>query len=127
MRGAALLIDLAVVAGASLLVGKGLGAFSALVGFGPTVVRMVWWMVWALFLFAFLARDAFDGGSPGHRLLGLRVVVERGTRGRIARSILRNLPLVILPLTIGELRRMRLDPHQRRLGDRWAGTRVDEA
>lgn len=127
-RIAGLVIDTGIAVTLALLAGHLLGWLAGKTGsFSPIAVRGAWILIWSLFLGAFLGRDALPGGSPGRRIVGLRVVGPDGKEIGFGRSVRRNLPLLVPFLNLYEERRLRLDPEQRRLGDRWAGTRVEEA
>lgn len=96
-------------------------------GAGPSqsqlVINVVWLGCTALFLF----RDSvFGGAGIGKRLLGLRVVQSKDgktplTYGQgVVRGLSQDIPLFNLYDAVIPYR----DPLLRRVGDRWAGTRV---
>lgn len=126
MRIAAFLLDVLAASSLLVLAGAGLTRVALLFGrFGPPTVRGIWLVCWLLFVGAILLRDALPGGSPGRRLLGLAITGRRGAP-TVGESIRRNLPLLVPFWGLFELRRLRTAADQRRFGDRWGGTRVEE-
>ena len=125
-RAAAFGIDLVLLAGGPLLV-------AAVIVFGlllanpdpPRGLSLGFRAAQALFVVLFLARDA-GPGSPGKRLLGLRVVVPGGTSRGLRASVLRNLPLLFPLWNLVEAVEVIRRGDGRRPGDRIAGTRVVE-
>lgn len=75
---------------------------------------------------ALLLRDAWHGRSPGKRLMGLRIDTPDDKPCSWARSIARNLPLVLPGWNLVEIAMLLFTPDSRRSGDRIAGTRVRE-
>lgn len=74
-------------------------------------------------------RDVIGGGtSLGKSSLGLRVLRQDGSPAGMAEASLRTLPWVFPPLAVLEYTwAMLFDAEQRRIGDRLAGTRVEDA
>ena len=127
MRIAAFLIDLGGGAALVLILGNLFGLVAGVVGSWASLVLMIdWGVCWVLLVTLMLIRDALPGGSPGRRLVGLRVRAAGGKPPSISQSIKRNLPLLIPFGVFYEDHRLRSDPDGRRAGDRWAGTRVEE-
>lgn len=127
LRLSALAIDAAIAASGAHLLGSIPGWVAARTGpLAPALVVVVWSSAWGIFFAALLLRDAIPGGSPGRRITGLRVVGRDGRPPDAGASIRRNLPILIPGWNLWEDRVMRRDVDQRRIGDRWAGTRVEE-
>jgi len=74
----------------------------------------------------FLLRDA-DGGSPGKRLFGLRLIRRGGARAGPLQSLLRNVMLLVPGWNLIELASLIRREDGRRPGDRAAGTALVEA
>src|ERR1035437_4144558 len=74
----------------------------------------------------FLLRDA-DGGSPGKRLFGLRLIRRGGSAAGPIQSLLRNLTLLVPGWNLIELASLIRREDGRRPGDRAAGTALVEA
>lgn len=91
---------------------------------GP--INAVWAAVVLAGLLGFLARDGFTGRSFGKRLMGLHVVGAGGRPCTIGTSFKRNLSLLVPGLNLLELWLFLRCPHQARMGDRFARTRVEE-
>ncbi|HEV8434138.1 MAG TPA: RDD family protein [Thermoanaerobaculia bacterium] len=87
-------------------------------------IQIVWWGALAILMLGLLVRDGHHGRSPGKRLLGLRLVTPRGEGCGYARSIIRNLPLLIPVLNLIEA--ILVVAGKRRTGDRIASTTVTE-
>ena len=87
--------------------------------------------VWPIALYAgigsmllFDFRDLIGGVSPGKRIMKLRVVNEDGSGNvSVKQHLLRNLTLGLWPIEQSQLRKT---GGERRLGDKWAGTKVIE-
>ena len=87
-------------------------------------IQIVWWAALAILTVGLLFRDGYHGRSPGKRLLGLRLVTPRGEGCGYGRSLVRNIPLVILPWNLVEA--VLVVMGKRRTGDRIARTTVME-
>jgi len=87
-------------------------------------ITLVWFISGAALLLFLLVRDATGGRSPGKKLLGLRIVTANGKPCGLARSLVRNLPLVVPGWNLAEV--WLLLTNRDRSGDRLAGTRVVE-
>lgn len=124
MRGAALGIDLVLLAGVPLLTATVIVFAVLLVVEEPPVYLAVGFRIaQAAFVGAFLVRDARAGLSPGKRLLGLRVQTRRGP-ATLGASLLRNATLLIPLWNVVEA--VSLIRRGERPGDRLAGTTVVE-
>lgn len=123
---AAWLIDLVIVGALLMVLGMAVGVASAVLGGYAQAVYIV-----ATFVLAtgyWMALEVmWDGRTIGKRVLGLRVVGERGLRLSVGQVVLRNLlrPVDMLPAfgAVGALV-MAVHPEHRRLGDLAAGTLV---
>lgn len=126
LRGAALGIDLIVLAGVPFLAAT-LLVFVVLLFSGdpPRGIEGIFHLAQISFAVAFLLRDS-SGLSPGKRFLGLRAVREGGRPVGPVVSILRNLPLLLPGLNFVEAIVAGRDARGRRLGDRLARTFVLE-
>lgn len=105
----------------------------ALVWLVPCLVFLVWWTtaadkpvehVWIGFATAFVVSLAFacwipilmeytSGQTPGKRLVGLRVVTEKGTRIGLGQAVVRQLPVFLQVFTIDALFGLFTDRRQR--------------
>jgi uncharacterized RDD family membrane protein YckC len=126
MRAAAFGIDLVLVAGVPLLLASaivlGLHAASrALAG-----LDVGFRAAQAVAVCLFLLRDA-DGGSPGKRLFGLRLIRKGGASAGPLQSLVRNLTLLVPGWNLIELASLIRRKDGRRPGDRAAGTALVEA
>jgi len=127
LRPAATGIDLLVLAGGPLVVATAtVFSFLLLAPDSAASLPALFRIAQAVALALFLLRDAPSGGSPGKRLLGLRVV--RADRREVGprESLLRNLTLLVPLWNLFELRSLLVRPDGRRPGDRLAGTVVLE-
>lgn len=86
----------------------------------PQIRNSGQYLLWAVY---FLLRDV-AGRSLGKRLTGLTVVNGAGQPAGTASLIIRNVPIAIPFVVIVEYVVMRQSSDARRLGDRWANTRV---
>lgn len=127
IRGAAFGVDLLLLAGGPLLVAAAvaLAVFLATPE-PPLFLGRVFRVAEAVFLVVFLGRDA-GGGSPGKRLLGLRIVRVDGAGTSLATSLVRNLPLLVPGWNLIEAASVLRRSDGRRPGDRAARTAVVEA
>jgi uncharacterized RDD family membrane protein YckC len=91
---------------------------------GP--INTVWGLTVLLGIGYFLGRDGFTGRSFGKRLMGLHVARSDGGRCTFRSSFRRNLTLLVPGLNLLELWIFLRRPHEARIGDRFAGTRVEE-
>lgn len=127
MRIAALLLDAVLGVSVALLLGTIVGfLLSTPRRIGPILVVVDWASCWVLLAAAMLLRDVVPGGSPGRRVIGLRVVGPEGQTPTVGQSIRRNLPILIPGWNLLELRSLWTYPEKARSGDRWARTRVEE-
>ena len=127
LRIAAFLLDGLVATVAVLLIGFLASSFMHKIlptRIGP--INTVWGLMVLLGVAYFLCRDGFTGRSFGKRLMGLHV--ERADRGpcTLRASCKRNLSLLVPGLNLVELWLFLRRPHEPRIGDRFAGTRVEE-
>jgi len=86
-------------------------------------ITMVWFVSGAILILYLLLRDG-RGRSPGKKILGLRILTVSGRRSGFVRSFIRNAPLLIPGWNL--LEAVLLVLGTTRLGDRLAGTRVEE-
>ncbi|HEX7614032.1 MAG TPA: RDD family protein [Thermoanaerobaculia bacterium] len=129
MRAAAFGIDLILVAGIPLLLASAivLGVHAAaLASRAPAGLAAGFRAAQAVAVCLFLLRDA-DGGSPGKRLFGLRLIQRGGARAGPLQSLLRNLPLLVPGWNLIEVVSLIRREDGRRPGDRAAGTALVEA
>jgi len=100
----------------------------AFVLFGRSIngISVVWYLAMLILFLGILLRDGYHGRSPGKRLLGLRLLTPGNRPCGYARSILRNLPLLIPGLNLVEMILVLFSAESRRAGDRLAGTAVVE-
>ena len=90
----------------------------------PKGIQLVWWAALAILMICMLLRDGFRRRSVGKQLLGLRLLTPRGEGCGYARSILRNLPLIVPGWNLLEVLLVLLG--KARTGDRLAKTTVTE-
>lgn len=126
LRPAAAGIDLLVLAGGPLLAATAIVFVTLLFSPDAEGLPAVFRIAQALALALFLLRDAPAGGSPGKRLLGLRVIRVDGRPSGPRESVLRNLPVLAPVWNLYELRAISVRPDGRRPGDLLAGTAVLE-
>ncbi len=127
LRIAAFLMDGLAVAVAVLLAGSVVSFFAHKIlptRIGP--INTVWGLMVLLGAGYFLGRDGFTGRSFGKRLMGLHVERADGGRCTLSASFKRNLTLLVPLLNLLELWVFLRHPHHPRMGDRLAGTRVEE-
>jgi len=127
MRAAAFGVDLILVAGVPLLLASAI-VFSVYTFSreAPAGLDDGFRAAQAAALGLFLFRDA-GGGSPGKKLLGLRLIVAGGVKAGALQSLLRNVPLLIPGWNLIELSSLLRRRDGRRPGDRLAGTLLVEA
>jgi uncharacterized RDD family membrane protein YckC len=90
-----------------------------------SAINVVWLTTLGVLLTGILIRDGLRGGrSPGKTLLGLVISTRSGKRCGIARSIVRNLPLIVPLWNLLEV--ILVLAGQRRTGDRITGVTVAE-
>lgn len=90
----------------------------------PKGIQLVWWGALGVLMLAMLLRDGYRGRSVGKQILGLRLLTPHGEGCSYARSVLRNLPLVIPGWNFLEVLLVLLG--KPRTGDRLARTTVTE-
>ena len=127
IRGAAFGVDLLLLAGGPLLLAAAV-VFAVLLATPdpPLVLGRAFRVAQAVFLLLFLGRDT-GGGSPGKRLLGLRIVRVDGARVSLTTSLVRNLPLLVPVWNLVEAASVLRRRDGRRPGDRAARTAVVES
>lgn len=120
-------MDLLLLAGGPLLLAAAI-VFTILLATPdpPLVLGQGFRIAQAAFLMLFLGRDTF-GGSPGKRLLGLRIIRVDGAPVSLATSLVRNLPLLVPLWNLVEAASVLRRRDGRRPGDRAARTAVVEA
>jgi len=72
----------------------------AWIGGSAKAIQIVWYVALGILITGLLIRDGYQA-VPRKRLLGLRLVTRR-RRMRLRRSIVRNIPLVILGWNVVE-------------------------
>jgi uncharacterized RDD family membrane protein YckC len=126
MRAAAFGIDLILVAGIPLLLASAIVLVVHVASRAPAGLDDGFRAAQVLAVCLFLVRDA-DGGSPGKRLFGLRLILRGGESAGLLPSILRNVPLLVPGWNLIELASLVRRKDGRRPGDRAAGTALVEA
>ena len=96
----------------------------AWIGGSVKAIQIVWYGALGVLVIGILLRDGLRGRSPGKRLLGLRIVTPGGEGCGYARSVMRNLPLIVVPWNLVVL--VLVLRGRRRTGDRIASTTVAE-
>jgi len=124
LRVAAFLVDALSMAIVLVLPASIASYAAAWFGGSGKAIQIVWWVALAILIVGTLIRDGYHGRSPGKRLLGLRIVTPRGDGCGYARSIVRNLPIVLFPWTLVEV--VLVIVGKSRSGDRIAKTTVTE-
>ena len=127
-RAVALAIDVAIAQVIVFAGGAILALVSSLVGdvrldtLGKLLAAVAWIVVVATYFVLFWSTA---GQTPGMRLMGLRVMTQRGDHPGVARSVIRviGLGLAIVPLFLGFLPVL-VDARRRGLHDFLAGTVV---
>lgn len=126
LRAAAFVLDTLALA-LFLVIPSTVASYSvAMLGPSAKAITQVWYGALAILVVATLLRDGFrrGGGSPGKRLLGLRVLTHGGEPCGYGKSIVRNLPWFVPLWNLVDLYLMvRGRP---RTGDRIAGTTIIE-
>lgn len=123
LRIAAFLVD-ALSISIILILPASIASYALTWASSPKGIQLVWWGALAVLMVAMLFRDGFRGRSVGKHLLGLRLVTPRGEGCGYARSLVRNVPLVIPGWNLVEV--VMVLAGRRRTGDRLARTSVTE-
>ena len=123
LRIAAFLVD-ALSISIILILPASIASYALTWASSPKGIQLVWWGALAVLMVAMLFRDGFRGRSVGKHLLGLRLVTPRGEGCGYARSLVRNVPLVIPGWNLIEV--VMVLAGRRRTGDRLARTSVTE-
>lgn len=126
LRVAAFGLDLALVAGVPLLLASGIVALVHALSRAPAGLDAGFRAAQAVAVVLFLARD-MDGGSPGKRLFGLRVIRSGGGRAGFSQSVIRNVLWLVPGWNLIECASLISRKDGRRPGDRLAGTALVEA
>lgn len=124
LRIAAFLVDALTISILLMLPASAISYGMAWVGGSVKAIQIVWWVALFILLTALLIRDGFRGRSLGKQMLGLRLLTPRGEGCGWWRSVLRNLTVVVFPLTLIEV--FLVVAGKPRLGDRLAKTTVSE-
>jgi len=90
----------------------------------PRGIQFVWWSALAVLILALLFRDGFRGRSIGKQLLGLRLITPKGDGCGYARSVVRNVPLIVPGWNLVEIVMVLMG--KARTGDMIAKTTVKE-
>jgi uncharacterized RDD family membrane protein YckC len=126
MRAAAFGVDLILVAGIPLLLASAIVLGVHAGSRAPAGLDAGFRAAQVVAVSLFLLRDA-DGGSPGKRLFGLRLIRRGGARAGPLQSVARNLTLLVPVWNVIELVSLIRRGDGRRPGDRAAGTALVEA
>lgn len=121
LRIAAFLVDAVSMSIVLILPASIVSYILAWFGGAVKAIGMVWMAAAALWLIGMLLRDGYRGRSPGKQMLGLRIVTPRGDRCGYGRSVIRNVPLLLLPVEV-----LLVLLNRARIGDRIARTTVTE-
>ena len=124
LRVAAFLVDALTLSIVLVLPASITSYAMAWIGGSAKAIQIVWWVALGILVIGILIRDGYHGRSPGKRLLGLRLVTPRGEGSGYARSIVRNIPLIVIPWNVVEL--VLVLSGRSRTGDRIAKTSVRE-
>jgi uncharacterized RDD family membrane protein YckC len=89
-------------------------------------INLTWYVALLMLMIGVLIRDGRSGRSFGKQLLGLDLATRSRARCSYARSIVRNLPLVVPGWNLIELYLVLFGPKSLRTGDRIAGTAVTQ-
>ncbi|MDD5130343.1 MAG: RDD family protein [Candidatus Omnitrophica bacterium] len=82
---------------------------------------------WAIWIIVILFKDCFNGQSAGKYLVGIQVIGEDGLPAKSAKTIIRNILMVIPVLPLIEYIVMLKDKVEaKRFGDRIAKTKVND-
>ena len=96
----------------------------AWIGGSVKAIQIAWFVALGIILVGLLLRDGYKGRSIGKHLLGLRLVTKSGADCGYARSIVRNIPLIVPVWNFLEV--LLVIFGKPRTGDRIAGTLVTE-
>jgi uncharacterized RDD family membrane protein YckC len=124
LRVAAFIVDALTIAILLVLPASGISYAMAWIGGSVKGIQLVWWVALGIIMVAILLRDGFRGRSIGKQLLGLRMITPRGERCGYARSVIRNVPLIVPLWNVVELVLVVIG--KPRTGDRIARTQVAE-
>ena len=124
LRIAAFLVDGLTIAILLILPASAISYAMAWIGGSVKAIQIVWWVALGVLLTALLIRDGYRGRSIGKHMLGLRLNTPKGEPCSWARSVIRNLPVVIFPLTLIEI--FLVIAGKPRTGDLLAKTTVSE-
>jgi uncharacterized RDD family membrane protein YckC len=123
LRIAAFLVDALTIAVVLILPASAVSYCLTWAG-SPRGIQFVWWAALAILMIGMLFRDGFRGRSIGKQLLGLRLLTPRGEGCGWARSLARNLPLLVPVWNLLEV--ALIVAGKARTGDRLARTNVTE-
>jgi uncharacterized RDD family membrane protein YckC len=124
LRVAAFLVDALTISILLILPASIVSYTLAWVGGSVKAISLVWFVALGLLTIALLVRDGFRGRSIGKHMLGLRLMTPRGEGCSYARSLVRNIPLIIPGWNLLEL--VLVFAGKARTGDRIARTTVSE-
>ncbi len=124
LRIAAFLVDGLTVAILLILPASAISYGMAWIGGSVKAIQIVWWLALGILLTGLLIRDGYHGRSIGKQMLGLRLNTANGQPCSWGRSVIRNLPVVLFPLTLIEI--FLVIAGKPRTGDRLAKTNVSE-
>lgn len=125
LRLAAFVIDALAVSIVLILPASAISYGMAWVG-GTRSINVVWYIALVILILGILLRDGRQGRSLGKRILGLQLTTPDGRPCSYARSLARNLPLIIPLWNLVELYLVIFSARSLRTGDRMAHTSVIE-
>lgn len=124
LRIAAFLVDALTISIILVLPASIVSYAMAWIGRSVKAIQIVWWVALAMLFASLLIRDGIRGRSFGKQLLGLRLQTPSNEPCGYARSILRNLPLILPGWNLLEV--VLVVMGRPRTGDRMAKTTVAE-
>jgi uncharacterized RDD family membrane protein YckC len=124
LRIAAFLVDALTLSVLLVLPASIISYSMAWVGGSVKGISVVWFVALGILVLGMLIRDGYRGRSIGKQVLGLRLVTPRGDGCGYARSVARNMPLVIPVWNVLEV--ILVVAGRPRTGDRLARTNVTE-
>ena len=124
LRIAAFLVDALTISVVLILPASLISYAMAWIGGSVKAIQLVWWVALTILVAAILFRDGYKGRSIGKQMLGLRLLTPRGEGCGYARSVARNVPLVLPVVNLAELALVLTG--RPRLGDKIARTILTE-
>ena len=124
LRIGAFLVDALILSLILILPTSAVSYAMAWIGGSVKAIQIVWYVALAVFFVGLLGRDGYKGRSIGKHLLGLQLVTPNGIGCGYARSVIRNLPLIVPGWNVIEVALVLAG--KSRTGDRIARTTVAE-